>query len=203
MAIVTKIQFRRGTALQWTNANPTLSNGELGFETDTGKFKIGKSGTAWTSLPYASVLPGDLAELSQDAVDAVLVAGTGITKSYNDPADTLTLSIDTSYLTDFVAQSINNAALTNTDDLPEGVQNLYLTAAHLQSVLQANPSLTSIGPQGTTGSQGATGTQGAVGPQGTAGYIGADGAQGATGAQGQTGATGAQGTQGEIGRAHV
>jgi hypothetical protein len=49
-----KIQLRRGTASEWTSANPTLSPGEIGFETDTGKFKIGTStATAWTSLGYA------------------------------------------------------------------------------------------------------------------------------------------------------
>ena len=34
-----QIQFRRGTASEWTSANPTLSAGEVGFETDTNKFK--------------------------------------------------------------------------------------------------------------------------------------------------------------------
>lgn len=47
-----RIQFRRGTAAQWTSANPTLAVGELGFETDTTKFKIGDGSTAWTSLGY-------------------------------------------------------------------------------------------------------------------------------------------------------
>ncbi len=46
------IQIRRGTAAAWTSANPTLAAGELGFETDTGKFKIGDGSTAWTSLAY-------------------------------------------------------------------------------------------------------------------------------------------------------
>lgn len=46
------IQVRRDTAAAWTSANTTLATGEIGFETDTGKFKIG-NGTAWTALPYA------------------------------------------------------------------------------------------------------------------------------------------------------
>jgi hypothetical protein len=52
MAVVTAIQIRRGTASQWTSANPTLSSGEFGFETDTNKAKIGDGSTAWTSLSY-------------------------------------------------------------------------------------------------------------------------------------------------------
>ena len=51
----TKIQLRRGTAAQWTTANPLLASGEVGLETDTRKFKIGDGSTAWTTLAYSSV----------------------------------------------------------------------------------------------------------------------------------------------------
>jgi hypothetical protein len=50
-----QIQLRNGTAAQWTSANPTLAVGELGAETDTGKFKIGTGSTAWNSLAYAAI----------------------------------------------------------------------------------------------------------------------------------------------------
>lgn len=53
MAVQTQIQVRRGTASSWTSTNPTLAAGELGFETDTGKFKIGTGSGTWTSLAYA------------------------------------------------------------------------------------------------------------------------------------------------------
>jgi hypothetical protein len=53
MAVQTQIQVRRGTASSWTSTNPTLAAGELGFETDTGKFKIGTGAATWTSLTYA------------------------------------------------------------------------------------------------------------------------------------------------------
>ena len=46
------IQLRRDVAADWTSVNPTLAIGELGFETDTGKFKVGDGATAWTSLTY-------------------------------------------------------------------------------------------------------------------------------------------------------
>jgi hypothetical protein len=54
MAVVTQIQVRRGTASQWTSANPTLASGEWGLETDTLKTKIGNGSTAWNSLAYAT-----------------------------------------------------------------------------------------------------------------------------------------------------
>lgn len=46
------IQSRRGLAADWTSVNPTLYAGEMGYETDTKKFKIGDGTTVWTSLPY-------------------------------------------------------------------------------------------------------------------------------------------------------
>ena len=46
------VQIRRDTASNWTSADPTLANGEQGYETDTGKMKIGDGVTAWTSLSY-------------------------------------------------------------------------------------------------------------------------------------------------------
>jgi hypothetical protein len=47
-----KMQQRRGTAAEWTSANPTLAAGEIGFESDTFKFKIGDGSTAWSALKY-------------------------------------------------------------------------------------------------------------------------------------------------------
>lgn len=48
-----KIQYRRGTAAEWTAANTLLAEGEPALETDTGYLKIGDGITAWNSLPYA------------------------------------------------------------------------------------------------------------------------------------------------------
>ncbi len=46
------MRWRRGTAAEWTTADPILLEGEPGFETDTGKLKVGDGSTAWTSLDY-------------------------------------------------------------------------------------------------------------------------------------------------------
>ena len=46
---------RRDTASNWTSNNPTLLDGELGYETDTKKFKIGDGSTAWQSLDYLPI----------------------------------------------------------------------------------------------------------------------------------------------------
>ena len=52
--MTSRLQQRRDTAANWTSNNPTLANGEIGYETDTKKFKIGDGSTAWTSLSYAA-----------------------------------------------------------------------------------------------------------------------------------------------------
>lgn len=49
-----KILLRRDTASIWTSANPILFSGEIGYETDTGRFKIGNGSTAWASLAYSA-----------------------------------------------------------------------------------------------------------------------------------------------------
>ena len=68
------IQFRRDTATNWTSANPTLANGEMGIESDTLKYKVGNGSTAWTSLAYASLPAGAFS----DAANANLVIGIGV-----------------------------------------------------------------------------------------------------------------------------
>ena len=50
------MQQRRGTAAQWISTNsgngPILNAGEIGYETDTNKFKIGDGTNHWINLDY-------------------------------------------------------------------------------------------------------------------------------------------------------
>ena len=54
--MATRMQQRRGTAAQWISTNagagPVLNAGEMGWESDTNKFKIGDGVNNWTSLDY-------------------------------------------------------------------------------------------------------------------------------------------------------
>lgn len=50
--MATRMQQRRGTAAQWTSANPILNSGEMGWESDTNKFKIGDGTNHWADLDY-------------------------------------------------------------------------------------------------------------------------------------------------------
>ncbi len=46
------MQQRRGTAAQWLAADPVLNVAEIGYESDTGKFKIGDGTNHWDDLNY-------------------------------------------------------------------------------------------------------------------------------------------------------
>lgn len=75
------IQFRRGTASQWTGADPVLAAGEFGFETDTRQFKIGDGTTEWSGLAYPAT--GTITGVT---------AGTGLTGGGTSGVVTLSLN---------------------------------------------------------------------------------------------------------------
>jgi len=81
--MATRMQQRRGTAAQWTAANPTLAAGEIGFETDTNKFKIGNGSSAWTALSYFSNTTA-LEALLNDSAPAALNTLNEIAAAIND-----------------------------------------------------------------------------------------------------------------------
>jgi hypothetical protein len=142
-----KIILRRDTAANWTSANPTLSGGEVGIETDTLKMKLGNGSTAWNSLSYYAVPSiddvGDVTITSassgqflkwngsawvNDAVDlgsdttgsyvSSLVAGTGVSLSNNSGENaTPTVAIGQSVATD---ASVSFATVTTTGNVTVG-----------------------------------------------------------------------------------
>ena len=67
--MATRMQQRRGTAQQWTDANPVLAAGEIGFETDTNQFKIGDGVNLWAALSYFK----NLEDLGGSLDDYILV----------------------------------------------------------------------------------------------------------------------------------
>ena len=87
-----RIQVRRGTSTDWSTVNPTLAAGEIGFESNTKKVKIGDGTTAWNSLDYISSDVPVIDEIAQDAVNSALTMGSGLSKTYNDSANTITLN---------------------------------------------------------------------------------------------------------------
>lgn len=221
----TIIQFRRGTAAEWSAVNPTLAVGEVGYETDTGKIKVGNGSSAWSALGYSSEGPtGPTGPTGPQGIQGVTgptgptgaqgvqgatgptgptgATGLGfrIAKSY---ASVAALTADTSP-TGIVAGEF---AIVETGDVedPEN-SRLYLWNGSAYSYVTDLSGEQGIqgptGPQGVTGPAGATGPTGPQGVQGVTGPTGPTGAQGVvgpTGPQGPTGATGPTGPQGITG----
>jgi hypothetical protein len=81
--MATQIQLRRDTAANWTSTNPTMAQGEAGYETDTGKLKIGDGSTAWNSLAYqaaANIVDGTI--VNADVNASAAIAGTKISPDF-------------------------------------------------------------------------------------------------------------------------
>ena len=64
--MATRMQQRRGTVATWSAADPILAPGEIGFEIDTNKFKIGDGSSRWATLTYFTA---DAAAALQDLID--------------------------------------------------------------------------------------------------------------------------------------
>ena len=117
----TRIRFRRDTAANWTSNNPTLTTGELGYETNTGKFKIGNNTNAWTALPYsitAELSEGNLNDLKDVTITS---AADGDFLRWNGTAwinDAVNLSTDT--IGSYVASLVAGTGVTLTNNSGEG-----------------------------------------------------------------------------------
>lgn len=137
------MQQRRGTAAQWTSANPTLAAGEIGFETDTNKFKLGNGSSAWSSLQYfvdASIVfdSAEVQGLIDTAVNNLIDGAPGTLNTLNELASALndnenysayvtntfsSLSADIVTLQNQVANT-NSTAATLAETVATGATNL-------------------------------------------------------------------------------
>jgi hypothetical protein len=144
-----QFQFRRGTAAQWTAANPVLASGEMGLETDTDQFKIGDGVLAWTSLGYGGI-QGSTGPIGLTGATGPSTGATGATGPAGGPTGP-------------------NGA-TGATGTP-GEVGATGTPGEVGATGAVGPS----GPQGDQGVAGATGTAGATGSEGSQGPTGEQG----------------------------
>jgi len=82
-----RILLRRDTSSNWEQNNPVLASGEPGYETDTGKLKIGDGVTLWTNLDYYIGATGPVGPVGPSGPTGPLPVGyasTGSNEFYGD-----------------------------------------------------------------------------------------------------------------------
>lgn len=74
-----KIQFRRDSSANWSTHNPILSDGEIGIDSTTHRFKLGDGVTSWNSLVYSSNRLQDdyFSYLDKEEISAITYNGLG------------------------------------------------------------------------------------------------------------------------------
>jgi hypothetical protein len=115
--MATRMQQRRGTAAQWTAANPILAAGEIGFETDTNKFKMGNGSSTWTALQYFA----NAAELA-----AIIDGAPDLLNTLNELA--AAIGDDPSFFTNIGDSIADNIDLHNVSTNIHGIANTALLA---------------------------------------------------------------------------
>ncbi len=199
MAAPQRIQLRRDTAAEWAKWNPVLALGEPGYETDTGKYKIGNGRSEWKSLPYkAEVGPAGPPGPAGSAGPAGPVGPAGPKgdpgiQGGSGPASVITIGSVSSGAT--ASASLTGAAPNQVLNLvipkgdkgdvsPLSVGTVIPGASAAATITGTAPNqvLNLILPQGQKGDRGEAGPKGDVGPAGPIGPAGPQGPQGESGA---------------------
>jgi hypothetical protein len=141
----TRMQQRRGTSSQWTSANSVLAAGEIGFETNTGKFKIGDGTSTWSSLYYfadssdfdTTIIEGKISTAVSNAVNSLLDGAPSALNTLNELAvainndssfsSTIVQSLSTKASSASVTQAILSVR-TDLDSAIAGVSQSIVTA---------------------------------------------------------------------------
>lgn len=136
--MASQIKLRRGTAAQWTSANPVLAQGEAGFETDTYKLKIGNGTSTWNALTYFSPTPDLSAYLTQASASTTYLTQASASTTYATKTE-LTNLIDGAPET---LNTLNELAAALGDNAD--VLSLYLTVANASTVYATKVELENI-----------------------------------------------------------
>lgn len=210
-----RMQQRRGTAAEWTAANPILAPGEFGFETDTGKFKIGNGSSVWLALQYfanATVIKNEIIDSAPAALDTLneLAAALNDDASFSttvtnaiaakaplaSPSFTGTVNFSDATVTGIVLPinwlgAYDAMATYAQNDMVEYQGSVYYAVgSNVNGFIPPGGDwelFASKGDTGATGPTGPTGSQGSTGPTGPTGPS-------VTGPTGPTGPTGSSGS---------
>ena len=145
-----QIQLRRGTALEWTNANTILSIGEIGVEHDTGKFKLGNGTSNWNSLQYfTTIVTGSSYPITSSWATNVISSSFSTTASYTLNTISASYSLTASYALNGGSSGSGGTTLTTGSTYP-------ITSSWSLYSLTASYALNAGSGSGTTLTTGST-----------------------------------------------
>ena len=154
--MATRMQQRRGTAAQWISTNsgngPVLNSGEIGYESDTNKFKIGDGVNHWLSLSYFVDLnttiagaPGLLNSLDEiaaaigDDPSFFTTVATNLTNHQNDTTAIHGIADTSLLVTTTGTQTLTNKTLTSPAiNTPTGITKSDVGLANVDNTTDAN-----------------------------------------------------------------
>lgn len=155
-----RIQHRRGTTSQWATANPILATGEIGYDLELKRFKMGDGVTAWTSLAFVDdITSADIADGSVTVaklgavpttalsdVAATTATADGETLAWDDTAGEFKVTAVAPAVVTFEADGdIGVDTLTDWTDASEGSSAFDSLAILSGRVVVPDPDLGAIG----------------------------------------------------------
>jgi hypothetical protein len=140
--MATRMQQRKGTAAQWISTNggdgPVLNAGEIGFESDTNKFKIGDGVNHWVDLTYFTDSEAALAAINSviDAAPAALNTLNELAAAINDdPAFFTTIATN---LSNHEADTMNIHGIVDTAALATKLYADTAVSTHHQDTTEVH-----------------------------------------------------------------
>jgi hypothetical protein len=114
----------------------TAEPGDIAIQADNGQSYVLKATPASTDSNWQALVGS---EAVVDTVEAALVAGTGLDKTYNDAAGTITIDIDSTVATLTGTQTLTNKTLTSpVINTPTGITKSDVGLANVDNTTDAN-----------------------------------------------------------------
>jgi len=142
--MATRIQVRRGTTSEWNTANPTLEEGEIGYNSTLGQIKVGDGSTSWGNLDYvvnSAALDTSLGSYIPDSEKSAIngVAELDASKNILAPAGIIFEGTADAYETTLV---VTDPTADRTITFPNSTGTVALTTDLSSYATLANPTFT-------------------------------------------------------------
>jgi hypothetical protein len=142
--MATRIQVRRGTTSEWNTANPTLTEGEIGYNSTLGQIKVGDGVTNWSGLDYivsSSSLDTSLGSYIPDSEKSAVngVAELDASKNILAPAGIVFEGTEDAHETTLV---VTDPTADRTITFPNATGTVALTTDLSSYATLANPTFT-------------------------------------------------------------